>query len=83
VLKEHPGDTEAQRIWSVATFNAAVLQLRKYQVAQGHDLLEQLAIASPDPEALRLKDLAKSYLSRPADPRYQIFVTNVELRTLE
>jgi tetratricopeptide (TPR) repeat protein len=83
VLKEHPEDTEVQRIWSVATFNAAVLQLRKYQVAQGHDLLVQLAIASPDPETLRLRELAKSYLSRPADPRYQIFVANTELRTLE
>jgi tetratricopeptide (TPR) repeat protein len=83
VLKEHPDDTEIQRIWSVAMFNAAVLQLRKYQVAQGHDLLVQLAIASPDPETLRLRELAKSYLSRPADPRYQIFVANTELRTLE
>jgi len=52
-------------------------------VAQGHDLLVQLSIVSPDPETMRLKDLAKSYLSRPADPRYQIFVTNIELRTLE
>ena len=83
VLKQHPDDPEIQRIWSVATFNAAVLQLRKYQVAQGHELLVQLSIASPDPETLRLKDLAKSYLARPADPRYQIFVTNIELRTLE
>jgi tetratricopeptide (TPR) repeat protein len=83
VLKEHPDDPEIQRIWSVATFNTAVLQLRKYQVAQAHDLLGQLAVVSPDPETLRLKDLAKSYLSRPADPRYQIFVANVELRTLE
>jgi tetratricopeptide (TPR) repeat protein len=83
VLKQHPDDPEIQRIWSVATFNAAVLQLRKYQVAQGHDLLVQLSIVSPDPETMRLKDLAKSYLSRPADPRYQIFVTNIELRTLE
>ena len=49
VLKEHPDDTEIQRIWSVATFNAAVLQLRKYQVAQGHDLLVQLAIDEPGP----------------------------------
>jgi tetratricopeptide (TPR) repeat protein len=83
VLKEHPDDTEVQRIWSVATFNAAVLQLRKYQVAQGHDLLVQLKLSSPDPEASRLEELAKSYLSRPADPRYQIFVSNVDLRTLE
>ena len=83
VLKEHPDDPEAQQIWAVATFNGAILQLRKYQVAQGHDLLVELAKRNPDPEAMRLEELAKSYLSRPTDPRYQIFVTNVELRTLE
>ena len=32
-----------QRIWARATFNAAVVQLRKYQVAQGHDLLVELS----------------------------------------
>jgi tetratricopeptide (TPR) repeat protein len=83
VLKEQPDDPEAQQIWAVATFNGAILQLRKYQVAQGHDLLVELAKRNPDPEIIRLEELAKSYLSRPADPRYQIFVTNVELRTLE
>ncbi|MCJ7440760.1 MAG: hypothetical protein MUO25_04170, partial [Thermoanaerobaculaceae bacterium] len=83
VLKEHPDDAEVRQIWAVATFNAAIQQLRKYQVAQGHGLLMELTKQSPDPEALRLEELAKSYLSRPADPRYQIFVSNVELRTLD
>jgi tetratricopeptide (TPR) repeat protein len=80
---QHPGDPEAERAWVVATFNDAVTLLRKYQVAQGHELLEGLAKASPDAEVERLRQLAKSYLSRPADPRYQIFVSNVELRSLE
>jgi tetratricopeptide (TPR) repeat protein len=83
VLKEHPDDSEVRRIWTVATFDAAILQLRKYQVAQGHDLLVELVKQAPDAEVQRLEELAKSYLSRPADPRYQIFVTNVELRTLD
>jgi tetratricopeptide (TPR) repeat protein len=83
ILKEHPDDVEMQQAWAVATFNAAVGYLRKYQVAQGHALLMELTKRNPDPEAERLQELAKSYLSRPADPRYQIFVTNVELRTFE
>lgn len=83
VLKDHPDDAEVRRIWAVATFDTAVLQLRKYQVAQGHDLLVELVKQAPDAEVQRLEELAKSYLSRPADPRYQIFVTNVELRTLD
>jgi tetratricopeptide (TPR) repeat protein len=83
VLKEHPDDAEARRMWSVATFNAAVLHLRKYQVAEGHDLLVQLSKHTQDPEVERLRELANSYLSRPSDPRYQIFVTNTELRALD
>jgi tetratricopeptide (TPR) repeat protein len=83
ILKEHPDDGEMQQAWAVATFNAAVVYLRKYQVAQGHALLMELTKRNPDPEGERLQELAKSYLSRPSDPRYQIFVTNVELRTFE
>ncbi len=83
VLKSHPEDAEVQRLWSVATFNLAVLELRKYQVADGHGLLVELSKRAPDADVERLRELAKSYLSRPADPRYQIFVSNVELRRAE
>jgi tetratricopeptide (TPR) repeat protein len=83
VLKEHPDDAEVRHLWSVATFNAAVIHLRKYQVAEGHDLLVQLSKYTQDPEVDRLKELANTYLSRPSDPRYQIFVTNIELRALD
>ncbi|MDD5562760.1 MAG: hypothetical protein PHQ91_03525 [Thermoanaerobaculaceae bacterium] len=80
VLNGHPDDAEALHLWSVATFNLAVLELRKYQVADGHELLVALSKRAPDPDVERLRELAKSYLSRPVDPRYQIFVSNVELR---
>ncbi len=80
VRVSHPDDAEALRLWSVATFNLAVLQLRKYQVAEGNELLLDLTKRVTDPDAERLQQLAKSYLSRPTDPRYQIFVSNVDLR---
>ncbi len=83
VLRDHPGDAESLRLWSVATFNVAVLHLRKYQVAEGHTLLGDLEKRVNDPDAERLQQLAKSYLSRPVDPRYQIYVSNVDLRQLE
>ncbi len=83
VLKQHPDDAEALRLWSAATFNLAVLELRKYKVAEGHELLVQLSKRTTDPDVERLRELAKSYLSRPVDPRYQIFVSNVELRRAE
>ncbi|HVN76371.1 MAG TPA: hypothetical protein VMT19_08650 [Thermoanaerobaculaceae bacterium] len=83
ILKNHPEDPEALHLWSVATFNIAVLHLRKYQVAEGHELLVELSKRVTDPDADRLQQLAKSYLSRPVDPRYQIFVSNVDLRQVD
>ncbi|HQT93036.1 MAG: hypothetical protein B7Z61_05480 [Acidobacteria bacterium 37-71-11] len=83
VLKSHPDDAEVGRLWSAATFNLAVIELRKYKVADGHKLLVELSKRATDPDVERLRELAKSYLSRPVDPRYQIFVSNVELRQVQ
>jgi tetratricopeptide (TPR) repeat protein len=81
ILKEHPEDAEVRSIWVVATFNTAVVWLRKYQVAQAHALLVELAKTTADPEVVRLKEFAQSYLARPADPLYQTFVNSCDLRT--
>ncbi|MGE5235664.1 MAG: hypothetical protein ACM3O7_04905 [Acidobacteriota bacterium] len=83
ILRDHPGDAEVRKVSENATFNQAVVLLRQYKVPEAHALLDDLVKQSNDPEALRLRDLAKSYLSKPVDPRYQIFVTNVELHPLE
>ncbi len=83
VLAAHPGDAEMARVWSAATFDRAVVLLRKYQVAAAKSLLEEMRKRSEDAEVARLLDFATTYLARPVDPRYQIFVTNVELRPLE
>ncbi len=83
-LKEQrPGDAEVQKAWVVTSFNYAVTLLRKYQVVAAHDVLDELSREVGEPEVVRLRDLAKSYLARPSDPRYQIFVTNIELRSFD
>ncbi len=83
VLERHPDDAEAERLWRAATFNAAVAALRAYQVAAAHRLLIELEKRGDDVEVRRLVELAGSYLSRPVDPRYQIFVGTIEMRPLE
>ena len=83
ILERHPGDAEADRHWRTATFNSAVVALRGYQVAAAHRLLQELQSRGDDPEVGRLTEMAGSYLSRPVDPRYQIFVGTIELRRLE
>ena len=83
ILKQHPEDVEVRKVWATATFNTAILQLRKYQVAQAHGLLVELAKDSDDPDVTRLEEFAKSYLSRPADPLYKTFVNSYDLRPVD
>jgi hypothetical protein len=83
VLERHPTDAEASGLWRAGTFNAAVTALRGYQVASAHQQLLELQKKGDDPEVKRLVELSASYLSRPVDPRYQIFVSEIKLRPLE
>ncbi len=70
-------------MWAVATFNVALAALRKYQVAAANSLLSELVRQGDDPQAAKLQAFSKSYLSRPADPRYDLFVNNLEMRKVE
>lgn len=83
IRHDHPEDAEAAHVWAVATFNVALGALRKYQVAAANSLLAELVRLGDDPQAAKLQAFAKSYLSRPADPRYDLFVNNLEMRKVE
>lgn len=83
LCEDRPEDTEARKVWSVATYNLAVVSLRKYQVTPANSLLGELTKRGGDPVAEKLQQFARSYLSRPADPRYDIFVNNTELRKVD
>ena len=81
--KDHSEDAELGKVWAVATYNLAVTSLRKYQVAPANSLLTELVKLGDDPAAAKLQLFARSYLSRPADPRYDLFVNNTELRKVD
>ncbi len=83
VLEAHPGDAAVQRLWAAASYNLAVVMLRQYKVVEANTVLDELLKQGPDDEAKRLKDFATSYVSRPTDPRYQMFVTAVPLRAVD
>ncbi len=80
--EEHPGDPEAVRAWEATTFNLALQMLRKYEIATAHRLLGELSDTVSDPQVDKLEDLAESYLSRPVDPRYEIFLESVDFRSI-
>ena len=83
ILREHPDDAVVQQAWTAATYNHAVALLQRYEIAAANALLTELAGRSRDEQVVRLKDLATSYLSRPVDPKYEIFVGSLEFRRVE
>ncbi len=83
ILREHPDDGFMQQAWEAATFNHAVSLLQRYEIAVANSVLTELAGRSRDGQVARLKDLASSYLSRPVDPKYEIFVGSLEFRRVE
>ncbi|NCO69348.1 MAG: hypothetical protein GW878_02350 [Acidobacteria bacterium] len=83
IREQHPGDAAAQRAWQAATYNRAVALARAYRVAEANGVITQLANETTDADIERLRDMTKTYLTRPADPRYDIFVRNIELRPVE
>jgi hypothetical protein len=82
LLQAHPQDQELLQAWQVASFNRAVELLRSFQVAEAAKLLEALDKRAGDPEVARLLEFAKSYMARPTDPRYKIFVASLPFRQL-
>lgn len=83
VLREHPEDLAIQQAWEAATYNHAVNLLRRYEIATANGVLTELAARVKDAQVMRLKDLATTYLSRPVDPKYEIFVGSLEFRQVE
>jgi tetratricopeptide (TPR) repeat protein len=81
--QDHPDDVELGQVWAVATYNLAIISLRKYQIAPANSLLADLAKQGDDPVVAKVQQFARSYLSRPADPRYDLFVNNIELRKVD
>lgn len=82
ILTAHPNEPEVRRIWVNATFNRSLVLLRRYQVVAAHNLLERLAADTGDDEVRRLLQFAGAYRTRPVDPRFDLFVSNLDFRPL-
>ncbi len=82
MVAEHGSDGELVQAWQAARYNRSVALLRAFEVAEAAKVLEGLHRETADPEVARAWELAKSYLARPVDPRYKIFVANLAFRQL-
>ena len=82
ILSARPDDREIRGIWVNANYNRALLLLRRYQVVAAFTILERVVARHGDEEVRRLMDFAGAYRTRPRDPRFDLFVTNLEFRPL-
>lgn len=82
IVEAHPQDGELRLAWQVARYNWALQLLRAFEVAEAAKVLDDLAREADDPEVHRLRELARSYLSRSVDPRYKIYVSSLNFREL-
>jgi len=81
LLEQYPEDPAVARELDRQLFNAAVAELRHYNLTGAHVLLSELAARQPDDEEVqRILEFIKTYKNRPVDMRLKIFISTIKLR---
>jgi len=81
LLEIHPDQQDVNTIYDRCLFNAAMAELRAYNLTAGERYLGELAVRQPeDEEARRVLDFISSYKSRPVDMQLEIFIRSIAER---
>ncbi len=81
LVAKHPEQEGLDPILDACLFNAALVQLRSYNLTAARRYLLQLEERRPDdPEVSRIVEFISSYLNRPVDMQLEIFVGSLEFR---
>jgi tetratricopeptide (TPR) repeat protein len=81
LLEIHPDQQDVQSIYDRCLFNAAMAELRAYNLTAGERFLGELAQRQPeDEEVRRVLDFISSYKSRPVDMQLEIFIRSISER---
>lgn len=81
LLEEHPDQPDLADALDRSLYNAALDELRVYNLTGAERLLRRLATRSPgDREVTRVLEFVDQYKTRPVDMRLQIFINNLEPR---
>ncbi len=81
LVERHPGDPEVNQELDRQLFNAAVEQLRTYNLTGAEVLLTELQQRQPaDEEVRRILELIRTYKNRPVDMQLKIFISSIKQR---
>lgn len=81
LVERHPGDPEVSQELDRQLFNAAVAQLRVYNLTGAEVLLTELRQRQPaDQEVRRILELIRTYKNRPVDMQLKIFISSIKRR---
>ena len=81
LLEKRADDSEVVVVYERSLFNAAMAEMRAFNLAAADGYLTELALRQPgDEEVGRVLEFVKSYKSRPVDMQLEIFVGSIALR---
>jgi len=81
LAERYPDDPTVAKELDKQLFNAAVAELKQYNLTGAHVLLKDLAARHPDDEEVgRILEFIRKYRNRPVDMRLKIFISTIELR---
>ena len=81
LLEKRPDDSAVVAAYDRFLFNAAVAELRAFNLSNAEAYLTELQQRQPgDSEIPRILEFVKTYKSRPVDMRLEIFVGNLSER---
>ncbi len=81
LLEKRPDDAEVGVVYERSLFNAAMAEMRAFNLAAADGYLTELALRQPDDEEVgRVLEFVESYKSRPVDMQLEIFVGSIALR---
>jgi tetratricopeptide (TPR) repeat protein len=81
LLEIHPDQQDIHTAYNRCLFNAAMAELRAYNLTAGERYLGELAARQPEDEEVgRVLDFISSYKSRPVDMQLEIFIRSIAER---
>jgi tetratricopeptide (TPR) repeat protein len=81
LVEAHPGQADLTEVLERSLFNAALAELRTYNLTGARSYLDQLIVAEPaDDEVGRILEFIDTYKARPVDMQLKVFIQSLDER---
>jgi tetratricopeptide (TPR) repeat protein len=81
LMEKHPGQADLEEALGRTLFNAALVELRSYNLTGAESHLRELAVLEPDDgEVQRVLEFIANYKARPVDMQLRVFIQSLAER---